>query len=66
MMTPTTNNNEIESIVAEVSNLLRNRLNSLVTNVQNNENNDAVLNLPIVKKVLSSISRPSDSFYSEM
>ncbi len=51
----TTTNNEIESIIAEVSSILRNRLNSLVNNVKNDENNEAVLNLPIVKKVLESV-----------
>jgi len=51
----TTTNNEIDCIVAEVSNILRNRLNTLVNNVKNDETNEAVLNLPIVKKVLDSV-----------
>ncbi len=51
----TTTNNEIDCIVAEFSTILRNRLNTLVNNVKNDETNEAVLNLPIVKKVLDSV-----------
>jgi hypothetical protein len=51
----TTTNNEIDCIVAEVTTILRNRLNTLVNNVKNDETNEAVLNLPIVKKVLDSV-----------
>jgi chromosome segregation ATPase len=55
----TTTNNEIDCIVAEVSTILRNRLNTLVNNVKNDETNEAVLNLPIVKKVLDSVKGQS-------
>lgn len=58
-------NNEIESIVSEVTAILRNRLNSLVTKVKNDENNEAVLNLPIVRQVLTSIGRQSDAGYGQ-
>ncbi len=62
-MTP---NNEIESIVAEVSNILRNRLNNLVTNVKNDENNEAILNLPIVKQVLANVNMQKVSITNEV